>query len=113
MPTTFVRALRQPLTWLVIAAFALLAMLALESAGKSHAPSAVPLSIVSKDKGGDGDNGGGSDKHCKDGKGKDGEHNKHCRGTSGGQGGGGDEGGGGGDEGGGGGDEGGHGHGHG
>jgi hypothetical protein len=83
MPTTLTRAIRQPLAWLVIAAFALLAMLALESAGSSHAPSVVPFSNVVKGSTTGGDNGGGNPtKHCTDGKGHDAEHNKHCRGIS-------------------------------
>ena len=77
--TMLLRAIRQPLTWLVIAGFALLAMLALESTGSSHAPSVVPLSTVANN-GHTGNNGGGNpDKHCNDGKGKDKLHNPHCQ----------------------------------
>jgi hypothetical protein len=79
--THIVRALRQPLTWLVIVAFALVAMLAFESTGSSHAPSAVPLSTVAKqDKPAKPPK---DDKHCKDNHGKDNPKNKHCRGISG------------------------------
>jgi hypothetical protein len=80
------RTLRQPLIWLVIVAFAVLALLAVESSGPGQPPKATPLSKVaqgqdakpSKDGGGDK---GGQDKHCQDGKGQD--NNKHCRGISG------------------------------
>jgi hypothetical protein len=78
-----VRAVRQPLTWLVIVAVALLAMLALESTGAKHAPSAVPLSIVAHGNQANHPN-DNKHKHCKDHHGHDAEHNKHCRGVSGG-----------------------------
>ena len=81
--THIVRAVRQPLTWLVILAFALVAMLAFESTGSSHAPSAVPLSTVAKqDKPAKPAN-DDKHKHCKDNNGKDNPKNKHCRGISG------------------------------
>jgi hypothetical protein len=77
MASTITRALRQPLTWLVIVAMVLLSLLALESAGGKHAPSVIPLSTVANNQ--SGDNGGGNPtKHCTDGHGKDGDHNKHC-----------------------------------
>jgi hypothetical protein len=81
MPSTHVvRAFRQPLTWLVVAAFVLLAMLALESTGSGHAPSAVPLSKVAQQAGDN--NGDNPTKHCTDAKGKDADANKHCRAIS-------------------------------
>ena len=76
-----IRMVRQPLTWLVIAAMALLTLLALESTGSMHAPSLVPLTTVSDH----GHSGGGNTNHCTNGHGLDNPKNKHCRGSSGGQ----------------------------
>lgn len=78
---TILRAVRQPLTWLIVVAFALLALLALESTGSKHAPSVVPLSIVANQSG---QSNGNQTKHCSDSsnpqnKGKDDQKNKHCR----------------------------------
>jgi hypothetical protein len=79
--TYVIRAGRQPLTWLVVVAMALLVLLALESTGAAHAPSIVPLKTVSTS-----DNHGGQPtRHCTDGHGQDVTHNPHCRGISGGQ----------------------------
>ena len=81
--TYVLRAGRQPLTWLVMVAMALLAMLAIESMGGGHAPSLIPLTTVSNTTG---DNHGGQpSRHCGDGHGQDAQHNPHCRGISGGQ----------------------------
>jgi hypothetical protein len=87
MASTFARALRQPLTWLVVAAMVLLSLLALESTGSKHAPSVVPIKVVSNSHANNGNgNGNGNLKHCTDGHGNDGNKNKHCRGISGGTG---------------------------
>lgn len=76
------RTARQPLTWLVVAAMALLTLLALESSGSAHAPSIIPLTTVATS----GDNHGGQPtRHCSDGHGQDAQHNPKCRGISGAQ----------------------------
>ena len=77
-----VRTARQPLTWLVIVAMALLAMLALEASGTSHAPSLIPLNTVSNS-GATDNHGGQPTRHCTDGHGQDNPKNPHCRGISG------------------------------
>jgi len=84
--THVLRAGRQPLTWLVMAALGLLAMLALESIGGTHAPSLVPLTTVANNGSTAADNNGGQpSRHCGNGHGQDATHNPHCRGASGGQ----------------------------
>jgi hypothetical protein len=70
-----VRALKQPLTWLMVAAVVLLSLLALESATGGHAPSIVPLNNFTQSS----NNGGQHEKHCADGFGFDANHNPHCR----------------------------------
>src|SRR4051812_4376247 len=74
--TTLARALRQPLTWLMIVAVALLALLALESTASGHAPSVVPFSPVPNSH--TGDDPVDPPAHCDDGHGHDGDHNPHC-----------------------------------
>ena len=65
-----------------------LLMLALESNGGAGQPKDTHLPFVKassvSNPGNDFNNPGGNpEKHCNDGHGKDGEHNKHCRGISG------------------------------
>jgi hypothetical protein len=72
-----IRAARQPLTWLMLLAVALLTLLALESATGSPAPSLVPLQNVTNSSSHT-DTAKTNLAHCTDGKGKDVTANKHC-----------------------------------
>ena len=75
-----IRTARQPLTWLVVVAMALLVMLALESSGSTHAPSIIPLDRIANSA--TDNHGGQPTRHCTNGHGQDNPRNPHCRGIS-------------------------------
>lgn len=78
---TLARTIRRPLAWLVVLAAMLLTLLMLETTGRTHAPSIVPITTVANNSAAHGTSHGNTS-HCTDGHGKDGQKNPHCRGIS-------------------------------